>query len=122
MTIFPTWLTLMAIGMILLMVAYGIGFFAKRDLTLKLTGHTVTGATDIVGARFLFLAALGAAFLLLGNAQAITVLLGLGVLLAASDAILERRHGGAVLPHVVVGGGAAVLCYFFYSVPMSGAS
>lgn len=122
MTIVPTWLTLLAVGMILLMVVYGIGFFTMRDLTLKLTGHTVAGATDIVGARFFFLAALGAAFLYLGNVQAITVLLGLGVILAATDAILERRYGGAVLSHVVVGGGAALLFYFFYSLPTPGAS
>lgn len=122
MTIIPTWLMLMSIGMVLLMFAYGVGFFTKRDLTLKITGHTVTGATDIVGARFLFLAALGAAYLYLGNVQAITVLLGLGVILATTDAILERRYGGSVLSHVVVGVGAALLCYLFYSLPMTGAS
>lgn len=122
MTLIPTWLMVLSIGMILLMVAYGVGFFTMRDLTLKLTGHTVTGATDIVGARFLFLAALGAAYLYLGNIQAITVLLGLGVILAATDAVLERRYGGSVLSHVVVGGGAALLWYFFYSLPTTGVS
>lgn len=122
MTIVPTWLTLLAVGMIFLMVAYGVGFFVMRDLTLKISGHTINGATDIVGARFLFLAALGAAFLYLGNVQAITVLLGLGVVLAATDAILERRYGGSVLSHVVVGSGAALLWYLFYSLPTSGVS
>lgn len=122
MSVIPAWLTLLASGMIVLMVLYGIGFFTMRDLTLKLTGHTVMGATDIVGARFLFIAGLGAAYLYLGNVQAITVLLGLGVVLAATDAILEKRHGGSVLSHVVVGSGAALLFYFFYSLPTTGAS
>lgn len=117
----PIWLIVLSVGMIALMFLYGVGFMTKRDLTLKLTGHTVAGAPTIVGARFFFLAGLGAVYLYLENIEALFFLLVLGVILAFTDAFMERRHGGAMTPHFVVGGGAAVLGYFYYLIYTTGA-
>ncbi len=55
MTVIPTWLVVLSTGKILLMVAYGTGSFTRQDLTSKLTGHTITGAADIVGAAAVML-------------------------------------------------------------------
>ncbi len=63
MTIIPIGLGLLSVGMILLMIACGVGFFTKQELLLNMTSHVNAGGADIVGARFIFLAGLGVAVL-----------------------------------------------------------
>ncbi len=116
----PQWLMILGWLMIGLMFFYGVMFFVNRKFAGMITGHTEAGAFSVVGARFFFMGALGAAFLLAANWQAMAILLAIGALVAFFDAILEKPYGGATWPHAVACIGAAVLAYLFFT--MSGSA
>lgn len=122
MSTIPTWLSAIAWITVALMFVNGVLFFTKRDLGLKLTGHTVEGAVTIVGARFFFFAALGGGYLLFQEYSALAFLLAVGVFVAIGDIFLEKKYGGDVLPHIGVATICAVLSYLFYTLPMTGVS
>jgi hypothetical protein len=115
----PPWLLWLGYAIIALMLFYGAMFFINRKFAYAITGHTESGAPDVVGARFFFMAVLGLGFLLMGEYRAMTFLLYVGAVVAVFDAILEKRHGGAIWPHAVAAIGAAVLGFLFHTIPLA---
>ncbi len=120
MSIYPFWLTMLGLALVVLMFVYGILFFVNRPFGFMVTGHTASGAPSVVGARFFFMGALGAIFLYLGNTQAMVVLLAVGALVAIGDLLLEKSHGGQAWPHITAALGAGVIAYLFYTTPLVG--
>jgi len=84
-----------------------LGFvYLKQNTTLiKQTGHTIEGMTQVVGGRYLMMAALVLGLYLFADRASLGVAFACFAGVALLDILIEKRRGGKVFPHV----GAAVV-------------
>ena len=101
----PTlYLLLISFGVIAT-VFLGIVYLCENKKLIVETGHTIDGMTQVVGGRYLMMAALILGLYLFADRAALGVAFACFAGVALLDIFIEKRRGGKVFPHL----GAAVV-------------
>lgn len=98
------YLILVLVGIVVLL-GLGFGFLKESSLFIDQSGHTVSGMTQVVGGRYLMMAALLLGLYLFSDRASIGVAFFCFAFVALFDILIEKKHGGKAHPHMI----AAVL-------------
>ena len=83
----------------------GFVYLKQNKNLIAQTGHTIEGMTQVVGGRYLMMAALVLGLYLFADRASLGVAFACFAGVALFDILIEKRRGGKVFPHV----GAAVV-------------
>ena len=101
----PTvFLLLILFGVVSLMFL-GFVYLNEDKKLIPETGHTIEGMTQVVGGRYLMMAAMILGLYLFADRAALGVVFACFAFVALFDILIEKRRGGKIIPHI----GAAVV-------------
>ena len=96
----PTiYLLLISIGVIGLTFLSFVYLNENKKLIVE-TGHTIEGMTQVVGGRYLMMAALVLGLYLFADRASLGVAFACFAGVALLDILIEKRHGGKIIPHI----------------------
>ncbi|MEP1442942.1 MAG: DUF4267 domain-containing protein [Hyphomicrobiales bacterium] len=87
----------------------GFAYLNENKKLIVQTGHTIEGMTQVVGGRYLMMAALVLGLYLFADRASLGVAFASFAFVAIVDILIERRHGGKLYPHAIAAFASVVM-------------